>query len=1056
MSILDGFDEPEEYLKQAQKLGLKGFAVTDHGNQFAWVYFAKLQKEYPDVKILYGIEFYECFDIKDKDKNNKYFHLIAITKNENGRIAINELIKKSNFEGFYYKPRVDLEILKPYANDLIILSACMASKLNNPDIDKCIKYIEEYKSIFPHFYLEIQSHDTEDQCKYNNWIIKLSEKTNTPFVITTDSHAATKENLKYQAIHVKIAKDIDSANEIYDGCYIQSEDEIHKIMDKQIGKELVNLGLKNTLNIMDLIEEINMPFQDPCMPPFNVPDGFKSENEYMWYLLKKGWINRNLDKLDSEKQQEYKKRLDYEMSVISQMKYEGYFLIVQDLVKYAKNNKIIVGDGRGSAGSSSVSYLLGITNIDPIKHNLIFERFLNPERISLPDIDIDFGDREKVLNYLENKYGKNNVCQVVNFSYITPKVAIKDTARILEIPYDIADKISKYFSSNNFEEDYEANQGELDRYKNKDKIYEELFDIARKLSGKVRQLSIHACAVGVVNNGITNYMGMHKGENDEQVIQVDKRILEEIGIVKMDLLSVKTLTVVQNTLDMLGKDSWYIDHHNPDFLNDTKKYELLCQGLTDGVFQVESYGMKELLKRIQPSNIDDVSAVLALYRPDTMGELEHYIRRKNGEEKIEYAHEDMEPILKNTYGCMIYQEQILDIVRKFGGRTYGGADRFRKGLGKKDKELVKQESEKLHEEIIQNGYSEEIAKTISNEMSLKGGYCFNKSHSIGYATLTEKTAFLKAHHPVEYFTALLNSEIGNFDAIGKYIQDAKHNFNIEILPPNINESGMYFKANNNKIIFGLSMIKGVGDKALPVIFEERNKNKFDSLNDVVKRTNLSKAIIVPLIKSGACGARNKKQLLQYYCDLTFDKTDFKSLISVPTPKELLKYDIVISNKEENYKEKRLQAYNKIRKQIFDKDQKEKLLKHRKEFIEKYMQNEDMWEFETLSMFITGNPFEKANKILKDFDTTEDKELITVVGTIINIDRKAKNGKQYAFVEIYNGNKNIELIFWNKQYSEFHMYIKKGINICAFGKKEGDKVYIEKVKSYENWKKEKGL
>lgn len=385
-SLLDGYGTPKEMLEQCRKVGIKAYAVTEHGNQYSWIYFDQLSKEYPDIKLIYGVELYECFDTAIKDKNNKYFHLIALAKNENGRKALNKIITKSNLENFYFKPRVQISDIAPYAEDLIICSACLASKLaKESDFNICVKYIEEYKSAFPNFYLEMQSHKSEEQANYNKKILKLSEVTNTPYIITTDSHAATKEDLYYQGRHVQIAHDTETMSESYEGCYLQSEEEIHTTMDKQIGVNNVTKGLNQTDILADMIEEVHMPFQDPQLPTYPLPSGYKSNNEFLLYLIDEGWKTRNFDKLSKEEQKIMKDRLDYEMGIIHQMNFDGYFIIVWDFINYAKTHGVKIGSGRGSGAGSLVCYTIGITDLNPIKYGLIFERFLNPERVSMPD-----------------------------------------------------------------------------------------------------------------------------------------------------------------------------------------------------------------------------------------------------------------------------------------------------------------------------------------------------------------------------------------------------------------------------------------------------------------------------------------------------------------------------------------------------------------------------------------------------------------------------------------------------------------------------------------------
>ncbi len=678
-SLLDGFAKPEEYMQRATEIGLKAFAITEHGNLYSSIYYADLQEKYPNIKLLYGVEVYECFDMNIKDKDSKYFHLILIAKNENARKGINEIITQSNFKGMYYKPRVDLKLLKPYGKDLIATSACLASKLSREeDYTKCIEYINEYKEIFPHFYLEMQSHIHPHQEVYNNKILKLSKDTNTPYIITTDSHVAYKEDLYYQGRHVQIAQDKETMSESYEGCYLQSVEEIHNVMDKQIGELAVNIGLQNTNKIADLCDYVKMPFQEPQLPTYPLPKGFNNNCDYLRHLVEEGWKKRKVDNLSQEEINIRKERMEYELSVIHQMKFDGYFIIVWDFINWAKKNDVMVGVGRGSGAGSFVCFLLGVTNLDPIKYGLIFQRFLNPERISMPDLDIDLSDRDKVIKYLMNKYGEERVCQIINFAYITPLNAIKDTARVLGIPYKISDTIAKRFSYDTFEDCLKQNVGIYEEYPE----YEELFKIASRISGRVRGTSTHAGGVGIVDTKITDYMPMKVGENGEHVIQVDKVNIERIGIIKFDLLGVKTLCLVQDVIKSAGIDEWDIDINNIKFETDQESYNLLSCANTNAVFQVESSGMKDLLVRLKPQNLNELSAVIALYRPDSMSALEEFIECKHNSSKISFIHDDMKPILNKTYGCMIYQEQLLDIVRIFGGRTYGGADKFRKGIGK--------------------------------------------------------------------------------------------------------------------------------------------------------------------------------------------------------------------------------------------------------------------------------------------------------------------------------------------------------------------------------------
>ena len=458
-SVLDGFSSPEEYMKRANEIGLNAFAITEHGQQYSYPYFDKLSKKYPNIKMIYGVEMYEQADEIDFTKGTM-LHLLVLARNENGRKALNKLVTKSNFEYFYSKPRIPLDEFKGYENDLVVCSACLASKLSRQsDYNKCVEYVKDYKRRFPYFFLEMQSHDTLDQELYNKKILRLSKELNVPYIITTDSHSATKEDLYYQGFMVKMARDSDTADEAYSGCYLQTVEEIHEIMDKQLGFDVVEQGLKNTDLVSSLIDEVHMPFQEPKLPTYTLPEGFKSNNDYVEYLCKLGWKDKRLD--GYENVEVYKERLERELNTIFQMDFSGYFLIVWDLINWAKKNGVMVGAGRGSAAGSLVCYLLGISGLDPIKYGLIFERFLNPERVGLPDIDIDLDNRGKVISYLMQKYGEDRVCQIINFNYITPLVAIKDVGKVLGFKYAEMERLSQKFRYDTFKECMEHNQSLL-------------------------------------------------------------------------------------------------------------------------------------------------------------------------------------------------------------------------------------------------------------------------------------------------------------------------------------------------------------------------------------------------------------------------------------------------------------------------------------------------------------------------------------------------------------------------------------------------------------------
>lgn len=1067
-SLLDGYGSPKEMLDRAKEIGLKAFAITEHGNVYSHIYFDLIKKDYPDIKMIYGCELYECEDIAVKDKDNKYFHLICLIRNEQGRKDLNKVITKSNFEGFYFKPRCTVEDIKPYAENFVISSACLASKLaRESDFEKCIEYVNEYKEAFPHFFLEMQSHSHQAQCSYNQKILELSKRTNTPFIITTDSHAPKKEDLYYQDKLIQIGrkssnndKNAIENSEVYEGCYMQSEDEIHEIMDSQIGYENVCLGLENTNKVADLIENVDMPFQKPQLPTFPLPDGYRDNNEFLWHLVRQGWKDRGYDNLSEDEQQVRRTRLNYEMGIIHSMGFDGYFLFVWDFIKAAEKLGIEVGKGRGSAAGSLVCYCCHITDIDPIKYGLIFERFLNPERVGLPDIDTDVGNRDAIIDYLVDKYGEERVCQIINYSYITPTVAITDVGKILGFPYNQMQKLSQKFTFDKWDDCMKANPNLLAD----NPQYADLFDIAKHLSGRVKTVSIHAGGVGIVDTTINDYMPMKIGTKGEHVIQVDKHYVEDIGIVKFDLLGVATLNLVKEIKDDLHLDPWDYDINNPEFENDRPTYELLASGKTNGVFQVESAGMKDLLIRLKPKleqlDFEVISVILALYRPDSMGALDEYVEMATGGSRPPSIHPDMDEILKDTNYCMIYQEQLLDIVKKFGGRTYGGADLFRKAIGKKIVELVQKESEILRGEIVANGYSKEIADKIANELSQKGGYLFNKSHSYSYAVLCFETAWFKAHYPTYFFKALFNQNKDKAGAINKYILDARY-FNVDIMPPNINHSGMNFTVDKDKVLFGLSAIGGIGESLSKQIIEERENNGiYKSFDNLIQRLSLGKASVIALIKSGAIPCKNKREKLISYLKSEYQPLKFSEVQSLPTYKkleedwniDLKKYVIPSSGKRIVYdKEALLTEYNRLKKIQFEENQKVRFKKYIDDN-KKYLEDEQFWEFQTLQVFINDNPFDAAYTFLTPFEDVSDGEKCTLVGIIAKVQKKKdKNGKQFAYINIYSSFGLVEGIVWHSQLKEYEDLVKKGQQVAILCKKDSEeKVIVEKLKPYSKW------
>lgn len=674
-------------------------------------------------------------------------------------------------------------------------------------------------------------------------------------------------------------------------------------------------------------------------------------------------------------------------------------------------------------------------------------------------MDIDVSDRPTVINYLIDKYGENRVCQIINFSYITPVVAIKDVGKILGFKYNERDKLSKKFSYNTFQECIDKNLNYLSEHPE----YSELLDIAGKLSGRVKTVSCHAGGVGIVDTDISDYMAMKLGSDGEHVIQVDKRLVEQIGIIKFDILGVQTLKMVQEIQNDLHLSEYDININNPKFENDRSPFELLSKALTNGVFQVESAGMKDLLLRLQATNMEDLSAVLALYRPDSMGALEEFIKCKHDPSLVTYIHPDMKPILESTYGCMIYQEQLLDIVRTFGGRSYGGADLFRKAIGKKNIELVKQESEKLYQEIIDNGYSHEIAKTISEELKTKGGYLFNKSHSYSYAVLCFQTAYLKINYPVYFFKALFNLNKDKAGMVNKYIVDSKQ-FGVTVLPPHINKSQVDFSIYDNNVLFGFSAITGIGERIAQEIVADREKNgKYKNLQDLLSRTTLAKTQIINLMKSGAIPTKDKKSCLLKYLKSLYKPLEYKELSKLPTYNKLIiDYDIDIekyrigNGKYDYDKDLLLTLANQKKKEKFDLQQEDRL----KQFLStnnKYLENADFWEFEALQIFIHNNPFEEALPYLTTaFEAVENDNDCVIVGVISRVQKKKdRNKKPFAFVNIYSTFGIIEGVLWNSQLVQYEDLVKKGSQVAIKCRKtDEDKVTIQAMRPYVEWLSER--
>lgn len=1053
-SLLDGYSSPEENLKRASELGLKAVAITEHGEVTSWPYYSELKNKYPSVKLLYGIEAYECEDREIKDKNSKYWHLIIIAKNETGRQAVNRLSTLGHLHGFYSRPRITKEdIAKEDTNNLIILSACLASRLSRTDdYNTCIKLVQEYKSLFPHYYLEVQAHANSEQARYNQKIIRLADDTRTKVVVTNDVHAATKEDLHYQDYFLRIAHDTETAAEIYEGCYFMSRDEQHRVLDNQIGYDAAEWCINNTDEVADLCDDVDMPWHEPELPKIEIPPQYSNSAAYLKDLVKEGWKKRSIDKFDVEKQKIYRKRVDDELFVIEKKDFCDYFLILVDYINWCKQNDVIVGPGRGSAAGSLVCYLIGITQLDSIKYELDFGRFLTIERKDLPDVDVDVSDRAKVVEYLTHKYGEDRVVQVMNIVYTTPVTSIQDVGKVLGFPYTEIRKISEKFVQKTWKDCLEANPEVAENPK-----YKELLDIASHINGRPRGYGIHAGGVIVCRHPYYEYIGIRHGTDGEHVISVDKVMDEKIGLVKFDILGVASLVAIDEAKREDNIPDWEIDINNPEFENDKATYDLICSGRTDNLFQIESSGMKDLVAQLQPRSIEELSALIALYRPDAMPSIPTYVDCKYHPEHIHYFHPDMEPIFRSTYGVNIYQEQSMKLTKVFGGRNDAGADRMRKCLAKKKPEKVKEEVELLYDEILANGYDKATAEYICDELSTKGGYGFNKSHSQAYAVICLQTAYLKTHYPLAFFKAMLNLNKAKVGKVNKIMVDARC-FGIQILPPSINRSGMDFTVSNGKILFGLSAIGGVGSTLADAIIAERDKNgKFKGLDDFTNRVRATKAQIIALVKSGAIPTKNKRAFLEKYIASGLEQSEFKPVSTLPTKAVLLsKWDIDTEHYKVGKKvdkETVLRIYNEKRRVVYETEKLKKKEAYMTEQSEKYLKDEQFWEFQTLQTFIIDkNPFEKAYEYIQDFSEIESGDSCVLVGIIAKIQKKkTKTGMQFAFVNLYSGDGIIELTVWPRILSDYQDLIVKGSQVAVLGKKEDDShVIANDFKPYKQW------
>ncbi len=877
-SLLDGAAPIGRYMEKAKSLGMTSLAITDHGNMFGALRFYYAARD-AGIKAIIGCEFY-CNPGGHTErpapggrKTNQY-HLILLAMNEKGYHNLMELNSLSYTQGFYFKPRIDDELLAKYNEGLICLSACLGGEilqyLLNDQYEKAKQRALWFASVFDdgRYYLEMQDHNLPEQKRTNPLLKQLSEETGIPLVCTNDIHYIEKDDANAHDLLLCVGtnskkNDPDRMRFPNQEFYMKSEQQMASLFS------WCPEAVENTGKIAERCN-LEIHFPGPLLPDFEVPQGFDGPASYLRHLSHEGLKKRYKHVTD-----ELKKRLDYELDVIIKMKFEGYFLIVMDYIQWAKQHDIPVGPGRGSGAGSLVAYSIDITDVDPIKYNLLFERFLNPERVSMPDFDIDFcfERRQEVINYVTEHYGNERVAQIATFGTLKAKAVVKDVARVLDIPFDESNNICKLIpddSKMTLSKAFEQNK-ELVELEQKGGIYAELFDAARRLEGLNRHTSTHAAGVVIGKERLVNYVPLYRDAKTGAIsTQYTMDLIEECGLVKMDFLGLKTLTLIKHTEDLIHKKdptftSAAIDEQDP------KTFEMLCRGESAAVFQFESQGMQNILKEAKPSNIEDLVALNALYRPGPMAYIPQFINCKLGRQPITYADPELEDELKTTYGVIVYQEQVMKVAQIIAGYSLGSADILRRIMGKKKVAALEKEKVKFIAGAKALGRSEQHAAEIFEMLEPFAGYGFNKSHAVAYSVVAYQTAFLKANHPAEFWAANLTNEMGSPDKFSEYLQIAKDQ-GIEILPPSVNYSDKHFSVVDGKIVYGLAGIKNVGEGVVEMLVQERDAHgPYKDILDFLTRLDakaMNTKLLESLIKAGAFDTMgtNRPTLLENLAD----------------------------------------------------------------------------------------------------------------------------------------------------------------------------------------------
>ena len=1065
-SLLDGSNKIKEYVSRVKELGMNSAAITDHGVMYGVIDFYREAKK-QGINPILGCEVYVApnsrFDREITGGDDRYYHLVLLAENEEGYANLTKIVSKGFVEGYYYKPRVDKELLRKYHKGIIALSACLAGEvarfLTKGLYEEAKKTALEYQEIFGegNFFLELQDHGIPEQGLVNQQLFKMSEETGIELVATNDIHYTYAEDAKPHDILlcIQTGKKLSDENRMrYDGgqYYVKSEEEMLRLFP------YAKQALENTQKIADRCH-VEIEFGVTKLPKYDVPDGYTSW-EYLQKLCYEG-----LEKRYGDPSEELKERLSYELETIHQMGYVDYFLIVWDFIKYAKDHGISVGPGRGSAAGSIVSYCLEITTIDPIRYQLLFERFLNPERVSMPDIDVDFcyERRQEVIDYVTRKYGKDCVAQIVTFGTLAARGVIRDVGRVMDLPYAYVDSISKMIPQElgiTIDKALRMNP-DLKKLYDTDETVTNLIDMAKRLEGLPRHCSMHAAGVVICQKPVDEYVPLSRAADGTITTQFIMTTLEELGLLKMDFLGLRTLTVIQNAVLLARRKQPELNINQIDY-NDQKVLDYIGTGKTDGVFQLESAGMKGFMKELKPHNLEDVIAGISLYRPGPMDFIPQYIRGKNDSSSITYDCPQLEPILAPTYGCIVYQEQVMQIVRDLAGYSLGRSDLLRRAMSKK-KAAVMEKERKIFiygdEETgvpgcIKNGIDEQTANKIYDEMIDFAKYAFNKSHAAAYAVVSYQTAWLKYYFPVEYMAALMTSVIDNPSKVSEYIYACRQ-MNIKILPPDINKGEANFSVDGGDIRYGLAAIKSIGRPVIKAIVEDREElGLFQNLEDFITRLSakniLNKRTIENLIKAGALDTLGgtRKQFMSIYVQIVDHVTQEKKNSMVG---QMTLFDLVSEDQKEEFQ---------IRMPDVGEYSKETLL---------------AFEKEVLGIYVSGHPLEAYEEKWKksisattaDFQLDEEtghtkvhdgaKEIIGGMITEKTI-KHTKTNQMMAFITVEDLLGTVEVVVFPRDYEKNRDYLEVDSKVFVRGRvsEEDDKpskMICEKIIPFERTKKE---